>query len=74
MRDQKRIKPMMDRLTKMWENYPDLRFWQFMIIVENKIKSALGRGPEADLFSVEDDDMNKALDYVEKSFDVNKDV
>lgn len=36
MRDIKRIKPFMDKLTKEWEKYPDLRFVQFVnLIFEN---------------------------------------
>jgi len=31
MRDKKRIKRMMDKLTKLWEQNPDFRFYQFFI-------------------------------------------
>ena len=33
MRDVKRIKPFMDKLTKEWEKYPDLRFVQFVNLI-----------------------------------------
>lgn len=33
MRDIKRIEPIMDNLTIVWEQHPDLRFWQLVSYV-----------------------------------------
>ena len=35
MRDKLRIKRVLDKLSTIWEYYPDLRFWQMLINITN---------------------------------------
>lgn len=54
MRDSKRIKPFMDKLTEKWEEYPDLRFVQFVNIIFNDAKY--------DPFHYEEEDILKLME------------
>lgn len=55
MRDPRRIRPFLDKIAKYWETYPDLRFGQL-------IDNALYGTDKKDIFSIEDDDMEKILE------------
>lgn len=33
MRKTERIKPFLEELEKVWEKYPDLRFWQLIMVI-----------------------------------------
>ena len=37
MRDIKRVGPIMDNLTKLWEKFPDLRFAQLITLVSQGV-------------------------------------
>lgn len=52
MRDPKRINKILKYLESVWNNYPDLRFWQLVAILEREQKLSLNK---TDLFYVEDD-------------------
>ena len=62
MRNPQRIAPIMERLTKLWEKYPDLRFGQ---MVENIILSVSPGssvvGIETILWNWEEDQWNEAI-------------
>jgi hypothetical protein len=57
MRDPKRIPVMLEKIRVLWEKYPDLRLGQ---LIEN-VRGQSGLG-EVDLFYIEDDRMEQALD------------
>lgn len=53
-RDKARIKPFMERLAEEWEQYPDLRFVQFV--------NLLYRNAEYDPWNYEEEDTLRLLD------------
>ena len=55
MRDIKRIKPFMEKLTQLWESYPDMKFEQIIYILAEKIDCR-------DIFFPEEDKWIKAID------------
>ncbi len=57
-RDPKRIKRILEKIEKLWENSPDLRFVQFL---QNIFGSAIRDQP---IFFKEDDEVEKILDYL----------
>lgn len=61
MRDVKRIKPFMDKLTKEWEKYPDLRFIQFVNLIFDNA--------EYDPFYYEEKDILKLLAHTVEYFE-----
>ncbi len=64
MRDKKRIKPIMEKLTKFWEVNPDLRFGQVIYILAEKLNVI-------DIFFPEDDKWSKALDELKTQYSNN---
>ena len=62
MRNPQRIAPIMERLTKLWEKYPDLRFGQ---MVENIILSVSPGSSVVDIETIlwnwEEDQWNEAI-------------
>ncbi len=57
-RDPKRIKRILEKIEKLWENSPYLRFVQFL---QNIFGSAIRDQP---IFFKEDDEVEKILDYL----------
>lgn len=55
MRDKKRIRPFMEKLTEFWEANQDLRFGQIIYMLAEKLKVN-------DIFFPEEDRWMKALD------------
>lgn len=58
MRDPKRIKRIVEKLSQYWESHPDLRLGQ--IIENSKDLSDV----KSDTFYIEDDDLEKGLDVM----------
>lgn len=52
MRDPKRIKPLLEKIEKVWNYYPDLRFGQLCVGIF---------GSEDKMFNMEDDEFEKKL-------------
>jgi uncharacterized protein YihD (DUF1040 family) len=61
MRDPKRIDKIINKLRAVWKTNPDLRLGQ---LIHNIAHDAVGNG--VDIFFVEDDLMEKALDVISK--------
>ena len=57
-RDPKRIKRILEKIKKLWENSPDLRFGQF---IQNIFGSSIRDQP---IYFKEDDEVEKILDYL----------
>jgi len=57
-RDPKRIGRILEKIEKLWENSPDLRFGQFM---QNIFGSAIKDQP---IYFKEDDEVEEILDYL----------
>ena len=57
-RDPKRIKRILEKIEKLWQNSPDLRFGQF---IQNIFGSAIKDQP---IYFKEDDEVEKILDYL----------
>lgn len=58
MRDPKRIDGHMRRLQRIWEDYPDFRFGQLLMILLGDVQKEVGM----DLFYVEDDEFFAAFE------------
>ena len=58
MRDPKRIANYMARLQRLWEDYPDFRFGQFLINFLGEVQHEVGM----DLFYVEDEEFFTAFE------------
>lgn len=65
-RDPKRIFGIMYRIADLWEKSPDLRFFQFIAMLEKKITVLLEGYATHDLFYLEDDILLKALEKLMK--------
>ena len=60
MRDPKRIKPIIEKLEKAWELYPDWRLCQL-------ISNLHGTGPQ-DIFHTRDEELEKGLEaFIEEN-------
>ncbi len=57
-RDPKRIKRILEKIEKLWQNSPDLRFGQF---IQNIFGSALRDQP---IYFKEDEEIENILDYL----------
>ncbi len=64
MRDPKRIKRILDKIEKIWELRPDLRFGQFL---EAHVFGHHTTRSGGCIFHFEDDDVEKALDNILKA-------
>lgn len=58
MRNPKRIDGYMRRLQRIWEDYPDFRFGQLLMILLGDVQKEVGM----DLFYVEDDEFFTAFE------------
>jgi len=58
MRDINRIKPYMERLQRVWEDYPDFRFGQLLMNLLGDVQEEVGM----DLFYVEDEEFFAAFE------------
>ena len=58
MRDPKRIKRILEKIGKLWDISPDLRFGQF---IQNIFGSTVKDQP---IYFKEDDEVEKILDYL----------
>lgn len=57
MRDPKRIKEVLKEVERIWNIYPDLRFWQLICLLDNKL-------PPIPKFYQEDDETLEELKNV----------
>lgn len=55
MRSKARIKPFLAELEKLWKKYPDFRFWQLVLLLNDEF--------DRDPFFMEEDEM---LKYIQK--------
>ena len=60
MRDSKRIPAILEKINKIWNQYPDLRFFQVIEII--KSKSYKVGYQSSDMFYFEDDDLDFILE------------
>lgn len=58
MRDPKRIDKYMDKLGKIWKDYPDFRFGQLLVNLLGDVQDEVGM----DLFFVEDEEFFAAFE------------
>lgn len=63
MRDINRIDIITKELNDLWKNYPDLRFFQLINMLEHKIKTKLDIN---DLFYIEDNKILNELMEIKK--------
>ena len=63
MRDPERIEIILDRLGKVWKEYPDFRLCQLLFNVVSKYQLSTSY----DIFYVEDDGLLKAIESVIES-------
>lgn len=64
-RDPQRIPAILEKLDRVWQQYPDLRFCQMLAVVCVKNKKSHGNSPAMqDLFSLEDTALESYLDRV----------
>lgn len=68
MRDPLRIPRILGKLETIWQDNPDLRFFQALDAVTRKIPNTLG----GDKFYVEDDVTEKAFDEWIKEYELSK--
>jgi len=61
MRDTQRIDRILEKISRLWHKYPDMRFWQLLVNIPWKYRG--------DMFFIEDDRTEAAIDEIlEKGF------
>lgn len=66
MRDSRRISPILDRIARVWENYPDMRLGQ-IITGATFYRGSVPQG--LDLFYIEDEEL---VELIERGFPVTE--
>lgn len=63
MRDPNRIYKIQAKITTLWSLYPDLRYAQIVAIISTEVKSSSNDGHinDLDIFNVEDDAIEQAV-------------
>lgn len=62
MRDRKRIGVILNKLGDLWQKAPDWRLGQLMY----NINRSNSRGSDSDIFNLEDEELEKLIDYLDK--------
>lgn len=65
MRNPERIPMLIDKLKEVWLDYPDLRFWQLLMMVFEELPEDLKR---RDPFFFEDNVWSAAIDSLKERF------
>ena len=66
VRNPERIEPFLKKLGQIWQYVPDLRFGQVIEVLKEH------GGLPADIFNVEDDDIEKVLDMLLEKIETSK--
>lgn len=61
MRDINRIPMVLSAVEQLWKQYPDMRFFQFMNYMQELVNAYNRKGPDTDLFYLEDDKLLETL-------------
>jgi len=66
MRDPNRIPKVLAVIKEVWNQYPDLRFWQLLPVLQSYINGVHGKPQNSDLFYLEDEAFMKDIKDVFK--------
>jgi uncharacterized protein YihD (DUF1040 family) len=64
MRNPERIPEVLSTIEALWKQWPDLRFWQFIEVLQGMVNVNSGRPQDSDLFYLEDDEFLRVMKEV----------
>ena len=62
MRNPNRIPKVLQAFEEVWTQYPDIRFWQILPVLQSYVNAVNGQPQNSDLFYLEDDEFLKILE------------